>query len=658
MSDAVTSALHPSGSLALPGPAGLRRMRARSSKVSSGSAVDADSAPLPTIRTAMTAPSPSDAIHPGDARPSAAADTARASRLASDPTAASDAPVSAAPRVSAAGPSASTRRRRRPSSGLARLGGLLQALAALVWLPQAALVALGVARMAAGAGVAEVVLPAAGILALGVVRTALDAAGQRLSFKAARQAVSDLRTRAVTAFATRSPLDRDRPASGLAASLMAEQAEAVLPFQARFQPVQMRLMLVPLAILACILPYSWVAAVILMVAAPLIPIFMALVGWQAKAASEAQMVEIGTMNAFLIDRLRGLATLRSLGAIDATALRLRANALSLKTRTMAVLRIAFLSSAVLELFSALGVAMVAVYIGFHLLGQIPFGAWGAKLTLGEGLFILLLAPAFFEPLRDLSAVWHDRAAGAAALSAFDQLEADTGPALPDALTTVPVPGETAPPAVRLDAVRFTYPGTGRAAIDGLSLTVAPGERVALWGPSGAGKSTLLALMAGLALADDGTIRIGDVTLGTDTAATARRRVAFIGQKPHLFSGSLAANVGLGRTDIDPVRIGEALRQAAFDPDGRRRIGEGGAGISGGEALRVAIARAAADRHADLILADEPTAHLDADTAAAVIDGLLAIAPGRTLIVATHDPVLAARLDRVIPVGDATFGEDC
>lgn len=623
MSDAVTSALHPAGRSLDPAEDGGRDARALSRQ---------------------TGAPPS-----GDGEPVGAS---APDRLPADTAGPESTP---APRTDPATDAGARPRASRLRPGQA--GAVLQTLASLLWLPQAGLIALAVARMADGAGLSGVLLPAGGILLLGVLRAGLDAIGSRRAFRAARTIVTDLRRRAVTAFASRSPLDRDRPASGLAASLVAEQAEAVLPFLARFRPVQMRVVLVPLAILACVAPLSWLAAFILMVAGPLIPVFMALVGWQAKAASEAQMVEIGTMNAFLIDRLRGLATLRSLGAVDATARRLRENAESLKTRTMAVLRIAFLSSAVLELFSALGVAMVAVYIGFHLLGQIPFGAWGAKLTLGEGLFILLLAPAFFEPLRDLSAVWHDRAAGAAALAAFDRLDDDHGPALPDALGVALTPASTPAPAVWLSGVRFTYPGADRPAIDTLDLAILPGDRVALWGPSGAGKSTLLALIAGLALPDAGSVRIGDTLVDATWAATARRRVAFIGQKPHLFAGSLAANVALGRPGIDAARVADALRLAAFDPDARRLIGEGGAGISGGEALRVALARAAADPHADLILADEPTAHLDADTAAEVIAGLMAIAPGRTLIVATHDPVLAARMSRVIPVGDQTTGEE-
>ncbi|MFD1333917.1 ABC transporter transmembrane domain-containing protein, partial [Methylopila musalis] len=230
-----------------------------------------------------------------------------------------------------------------------------------------------------------------------------------------------------------SPLDADRAPSGLAASALAEQAEAVTAYFARFRPARAKATVVPLVILACVLPVSWLAALILAVAAPLIPLFMALVGWRAKAASERQLVAMGEMNGFLLDRLRGLDAIRSAGAVEATAQRVRAEADGLRRRAMAVLRIAFLSSAVLELFSALGVALVAVYVGFNLLGQIPFGAWGGGLSLAEGLFVLLLAPAFFEPLRELSAAWHDRASGQAAIEALDRLAAPAKAALPGAV---------------------------------------------------------------------------------------------------------------------------------------------------------------------------------------------------------------------------------
>ncbi|HEY5793959.1 MAG TPA: thiol reductant ABC exporter subunit CydD [Bosea sp. (in: a-proteobacteria)] len=533
-----------------------------------------------------------------------------------------------------------------------RAAMLMQAGGALLWLPQAALIAFVIGGIAEAGGWRDALLPTAGVLMLGCARATLEALGGRRAFLAARASLSRRRGEVVAALAAGSPLDRDRPASGLAASVVTEQAEALVPYLARFAPARFKATVVPLVILCAVLPLSWVAALVLLLAAPLIPIFMALIGWRAKAASEAQLAETGNLNAFLLDRLRGLATIRALGAVDATALRLRANAEDLRARTMAVLRIAFLSSAVLELFSALGVALVAVYVGFHLLDALPFGAWGGRLSLSEGLFILLLAPAFFEPLRELSSVWHDRAAGQAAIAALDGLSRD-GLALVGAneadRETAAVPGGAID--LRIEGLCFRHAGAGDVVLDGFDLRVAAGEHVAILGPSGSGKSTLLALVAGLAPADGGAIAIGGTRLGPDSAAGLRRRMAWIGQRPHLFAATLAGNVALGRREAGAADVSNALRMAALGDLAAVRpghaIGEGGAGLSGGEGLRLALARGAANPQAGLILADEPTAHLDAGTAREITERLLAFTAGRTLLVATHDPVLAARMDRVI-----------
>lgn len=533
-----------------------------------------------------------------------------------------------------------------------RPGGWLQVLAALIWVPQAALLALAVQRMAEGAPALSL-LPLAGVvLALGLLRALLDAAGARMVFRAARRSLTAIRARAAEALATRSPLDGGRLPSGAAASVLAEQAEAVIPCLTRFVPARLRMSVVPLVILAAVLPLAWVPALLLLIAAPLIPLFMALVGWRAKAASEAQLAEVGGMNGFLLDRLRGLTTIRALGAVDLTARRLRADAEAVKARTMAVLRIAFLSSAVLELFSALGVAMVAVYVGFHLLGTLTFGAWGGQLSLGQGLFILLLAPAFFEPLRDFSAAWHDRAAGQAAFAALEALAAPGLP-LPGAHgTPAPLPARELPPDVRVRDVTFHHAGRPEAVLAGVTLIVRPGERVALLGPSGSGKTTLLSLMAGLAPVESGQISIGGCELNETTAATLRRHMAWVGQAPHVFPGPIAANVAMGRAGVDAAAVDAALALAAFpmQAGAGTDIGEGGLGLSGGEGRRLALARAAASPDARLVLADEPTAHLDAATAADVTEHLLTLSEGRTLIVATHDPLLAARMDRVIQLG--------
>lgn len=538
-----------------------------------------------------------------------------------------------------------------------RVANRVLGLTPLLWLPQAGLLAWAVQRLSLGEGFGLVLLPAVGILLLGALRAACEAWATQRVFASARAQLAALRAQVAMSLSARSPMDRARPASGFAASVIAEQAEAIVPYLVRYQPARWRATVVPLVILPVVASLSWVAALVLLFCAPLIPLFMALVGWRARAASEAQMVEMGRMNAFLLDRLRGLATVRALGAVDATARRVFDASQSLRVRTMAVLRIAFLSSAVLELFAALGVAMVAVYVGFHLLGVIGFGAWERQLSLGEGLFILLLAPAFFEPLRELSAVWHDRAAGEAALASLEGI-AEEGVALPGAqagcLPAAPVEGHRAanPPALRIHGLHFAHPGE-EALFDAFDLRVAAGEHVALTGPSGAGKTVLLSLIAGLLPAGRGEIAIGDTLLCDKTVSALRTRIGWMAQKPHVFAGSVHANVTLGRADVRNAQVAAAMKLADLHGVAQAgqgvALGEGGVGLSGGEAARLALARLALHADADLLLVDEPTAHLDTETARHVADALLELARGKTLIVATHDRVLAARLGRVIHI---------
>ena len=521
---------------------------------------------------------------------------------------------------------------------LPRVPSLVQGGAALLWLPQAALLAWALQAMLDGAPWRAALLPAAGVLLLGVLRAWGEAWGARRMYAAARAHLSTLRAQVAQALARRSPLDRQRAQSGQAASVIAEQAEAIVPYLVRYRPARWKVLTVPLVILAVVTPLSWIAALILLIAAPLIPVFMALVGMGAQAASRAQMVEMGSMNAFLLDRLRGLATLRALGAVDATAARLDASSQSVRRRTMVVLRIAFLSSAVLELFSALGVAMVAAFIGFSLLGSINFGTWGRELSLGQGMFILLLAPAFFEPLRELAAVWHDKAAGEAGLAGLHDL-AGEGVPLPGfgvaaAAVSAAAMAVAPPPAVDIHQLRFAHPGEAPV-FDGFDLSVRAGEHVALLGASG------------------GEIRIGGVRLNDGSVSTLRQRMAWMGQRPHVFAASVSQNVTLGRLGANAAQVTQALHLADLAGVAQAQpavmLSDGGQGLSGGEAVRLALARVALHPHADLLLVDEPTAHLDSETAARVTDALLALAQGKTMLVATHDPVLAARLQRTVQV---------
>lgn len=308
---------------------------------------------------------------------------------------------------------------------------------------------------------------------------------------------------------------------------------------------------------------------------------------------------------------------------------------------------AFLSSSVLELFAAIGVAMVAVFVGFSLLGALEFGTWGGALSPQAGLFLLLLAPEFYQPLRDLSAAWHDKAAADAVFDERARHAADPGRPLPG--TGGPAPRLPGPASLSLRGCRMP---SGRVLPD---IVIAPGERVALIGPSGAGKTSALRLMAGLEPGPmTGPVMVAGQPLTAANADAWRARLGWMPQAPHFLTGSLRQNLTLGRSGdlaaaLDVAAVKDVVRAM---PQGlRTRLGETGGGLSGGEARRITLARAV-HGGPDVILADEPTADLDPATARAVTEGLLAQSNGVTLVVATHDPALAARMDRVIDLGSA------
>lgn len=556
--------------------------------------------------------------------------------------------------------------------GLAQARGwwhALPALASLLWVGQAWQIATAIAALMAwqnGGGTAAGLPPptatigkaAAITVALGLLRAALEYAGTQLAWRHARHSLTALRLQLGQRLRHSSPLDARRPPSGQITSAWMEQADAVLPWLARYQLAQWRVLLVPPALALCVGWHSWISALLLLLAAPLIPLFMAIIGWRAQAISEAQLQALGHLHGDLLQRLRALPSLRALHAVEATAQRMSALGRDLAQRTMRVLRVAMLSSAVLELFSALGVALVAVYVGFHLLGQLPFGAWGERLTLHEGLFVLMLAPAFFEPLRELSAVWHDRANGRAALQRLQTLLDGLAPLVPNAHTAgdpaaAKIAAPASAPAITLQAVQPALPlAEGQTARPALDLHIPAGAHVAITGPSGSGKSLLLALVAGLVQAASGQVRIGGLPMDAAHAAALRRRVGWMGAQPYLFAGSLQRNLRLGRaapaTPDDEARALQQVGLGAFVPQRNQALlGEGGSGLSGGEALRLALARLVAAPEASLLLLDEPTAHLDSATSAQVLAQLLKLAQGRTLLLATHDPQAIAALPWVL-----------
>ena len=540
-----------------------------------------------------------------------------------------------------------------------RSAGLLSVLAALLWYGQAALVADVFAALAAERpGLVPSWIAISAFLLLGAVRALTGWRAGQLGFEAAQGAMAAEREKLIARESLRSPLS-GASASAEVASLAAEKIAALGPYITRYRPAMLRTRILPVVIVAIAFSISWVAGMILLVTGPLIPVFMILVGLAAREASERQMQEVGTLNTLLTERLRAMTDIRLLDASQRTVEGLAQGAEALRAKTMAVLRIAFLSSTVLELFSAIGVALMAVYVGFALLGEISFGAYGTPLTLFEGIFLLLLAPEFYQPIRDLAAAWHDKAAAQAV--AGELAAAEAAPARTIAGTGGTSAQLAQPGRLITRGVRYRTPAGGELHFPDLGIAIGgkgPGEKIAIVGDSGAGKSTLLALLAGLARPSAGAVEIAGRPLDDDTADAWRAGIAWIGQTPHFLNASLRANLLQGVKEEDAADLDHALELAAAGgivsplPRGLlTRIGETGHGVSGGEARRLTIAAAIAAKP-KLVLADEPTADLDDETAELVTAGLIEMAEGgAAVIVATHDMALAEKMDRRIVIGD-------
>jgi thiol reductant ABC exporter CydD subunit len=420
---------------------------------------------------------------------------------------------------------------------------------------------------------------------------------------------------------------------GADVTLLGRGLDALDPYYAGYLPQRYAAALVPVAVLLRLAVADWPSALVIAVTLPLIPVFGALVGRHTKQATERQWGQLHRLGGHFLDVVAGLPTLRAYGRDAAQTSVVRAMADGHRRATMRTLRIAFLSSFVLEIVATLSVALVAVPAGLRLLS--------GSLDLRVALLVLLLAPEAYLPLRLLGTRFHAAAEGRAVL---------------DQIPSAPEPsGSLRPVAGRLEVAEIVvrYEGERPAALEGFSLTVEPGERVALTGPSGAGKSTLLRAVLGFTPTEAGRILVDGTDLSELDLAAWRRQVAYVPQRPHLFAGTVADNIRLGRPDATDAEVRRAAEAAAADefiaslPGGyRTELGERGLGLSTGQRQRLAIARAYL-MDAPIVVLDEPTARLDLRSEALVAEAAARLLAGRTALLVAHRPALLSLADRVV-----------
>ena len=484
-----------------------------------------------------------------------------------------------------------------------------------------------------------------GLLALFLVRAGLAWASEQAAFQAAVQVKLALREILYLKVQKLGPAWLSGERSGDIVNTLSDGVEALEAYYARYLPAMSLMALVPLAILVFVFSHDWLAGVVMVVTAPLIPLFMVLIGKGAEQRNQRQWRQLAWMSAHFLDVIQGLTTLRLFNASRREAQVIARISDDYRQGTMSVLRIAFLSSFVLEFFSTVSIAMVAVLIGFRLY-------WG-EMDFMHGLFVLLLAPEFYLPLRNMGAQYHARMEAIGAAERIVEI-LDT-PVVKTSGKLTSIAG-LRPADIRFEAVSFRYPD-GRQAVQDIDLVIRPGETLALVGASGAGKTTLINLLMGFLQPQGGRIRVGGVPLQDIAPEAWRRQLAWLPQRPQLFPGSVTDNIRLGMPSAgrEAVQRASALAQAvdfieALPRGWDTRVGEAGQGLSGGQVQRIALARAFL-RDAPLVILDEPTANLDPDSEARVHAAVRTLAAGRTLILIAHRLRTVREADRIIVLDD-------
>jgi thiol reductant ABC exporter CydD subunit len=532
-------------------------------------------------------------------------------------------------------------RRTRAARALLAADAALGVLAALLVLAQAVLIAVVAARAFEGASLEEVRVPLALLVVASAGRGATTWAFEVVGRRAASDVISQLRLEVAESRLRSQPAALDGAESAEVATVAVSGADALGAAFARYLPQLVLALVVPVAVLALAVAIDPLTALLMLITLPLVPVFMWLLGRFAERRARERWQALALLSTHFFDVVRGLPTLRAFNRGQAQSEQIAAVSDSYRRTTMGTLRVAFLSGAVLELASTLGIALVAVTVGVRLVeGDLEFQ---------PALTLLVLAPELYLPLRNLAALFHASADGFAVADRLLDL-ADAPPAISQGTLRPPSPRDA---VIRLERVSYAYPGRDVLVLDEVDLELHPDELVALVGPSGAGKSTVASLLLRPADPTAGRVLVGRSDLALCDTAAWREQVAWVPQRPTLVRDSIAENIRLSLPGAADEQIRRAAELAGADafvralPQGYETlVGEGARPLSGGERRRLALARAFL-RDAALVILDEPTADLDPAAAETIGEAITRLRKGRTVLLIAHRPELWAQADRIV-----------